>query len=79
MQDIAGLTPTPPRFAPRIGDLATPMKDIFAEYARRISKKEYPAAEQQYELPADERSKFLRKQYEAEQAKRRQPEISGPW
>ncbi|CAN5539681.1 3-methyl-2-oxobutanoate hydroxymethyltransferase [soil metagenome] len=79
MQDIAGLTAQPPRFAPRIGDLATPMKEIFAEYARRINKKEYPAVDQQYEMPADERSKFLRRRFESEQAKHRAPDASGPW
>jgi len=79
MHDIAGLTAQPPRFAPRMGDLAAPMKEIFAEYATRIAKGEYPAAEQQYEMPADERAKFLRRRFEAERSKHQPPEVSGPW
>ncbi len=66
MHDIAGLTAQPPRFAPVLGDIATPMKKIFAEYVQRVATGEYPAAEQQYEMPADERNKFLRRNREAE-------------
>ena len=66
MHDLLGLTNHPPRFAPVLGDLATPMKQAFAEYVRRIAAGEYPAVEQQYEMPADERSKFIRRAREAE-------------
>ncbi len=67
MHDLVGLTNHPPRFAPVLGDVATPMKQMFSEYVRQVAKGEYPAAEQQYEMPADERNKFFRRTREAEQ------------
>ena len=39
-------------------DLSGPMKDSFAKYVNSIESGEYPAAEHQYEMPADERKKF---------------------
>ena len=41
-----------------MGDLATPSKQVFAEYVRKIQKREYPGPEHVYEMPAGEREKF---------------------
>jgi 3-methyl-2-oxobutanoate hydroxymethyltransferase len=57
--DAVGLTPHRPRFVPLIGDLATPAKHLFSEYVRRISAGAYPAAEHAYEMPVEEKSKFI--------------------
>lgn len=57
--DALGLTENPPRFAPRLGDLATPAVAAFAEYVRQVGGGEYPSPAQQYEMPADEKAKFL--------------------
>jgi 3-methyl-2-oxobutanoate hydroxymethyltransferase len=58
--DAVGLSLRKPKFVPHLNDLAGPMKEAFAEYVRRIQSGEYPAAEHQYEMPADEKKKFLR-------------------
>ena len=55
-----GLSTRRPKFVPELKDLAGPMKEAFAEYVRRIQSGEYPAAEHQYEMPADEKKKFMR-------------------
>lgn len=57
--DALGLTQSPPRFAPKLGDLAAPAVAAFAEYVRQVGSGQYPAPAQQYEMPAQERSKFL--------------------
>jgi 3-methyl-2-oxobutanoate hydroxymethyltransferase len=57
--DTVRLTARPPRFAPQLGDLATPMRDAFAEYVRRVSDGAYPAAEHNYPMSDAEREKFL--------------------
>jgi 3-methyl-2-oxobutanoate hydroxymethyltransferase len=85
MHDIAGLTPQQPRFAPAMGDLATPMKNVFTEYVRRIHQREYPGPEHAYEMPAAEREKFERRGQADEPShddppKRTPPtQVSGPW
>jgi 3-methyl-2-oxobutanoate hydroxymethyltransferase len=56
--DGIGFTPAHPRFAPLLQDLAGPMVAAFAEYVRQVSSGEYPAAEHQYEMPAEEKKKF---------------------
>jgi 3-methyl-2-oxobutanoate hydroxymethyltransferase len=58
--DAVGLSTRRPKFVPELNDLSGPMKDAFAEYARRIQSGEYPAAEHEYEMPAEERKRFLR-------------------
>jgi 3-methyl-2-oxobutanoate hydroxymethyltransferase len=58
-QDALGLTPSPPRFAPKLADLATPAIEAYAEYVRQVETGEYPSATQQYQMPADEKAKFL--------------------
>lgn len=60
-QDALGLTPHPPRFAPNLADLATPAIAAYAEYVRQVTSREYPAGDHQYQMPADERAKFLHK------------------
>ncbi len=57
--DALGLTPRPPRFVPRLGDLAAPAIECFADYVRRVREGQYPASEHNYEMPAAERQKFL--------------------
>src|SRR5438270_10241197 len=57
--DAVGLTQSPPRFVPKTGQLGPPMMAAFAEYVRQVGSGQYPAAEHQYEMPAEERAKFL--------------------
>lgn len=59
--DALGLSPHPPRFAPRLADLASPSIAAYAEYVRQVLGGEYPSPEQQYSMPAGERAKFLHK------------------
>jgi 3-methyl-2-oxobutanoate hydroxymethyltransferase len=56
--DLLGLTPSPPKFAPRLGDLATPMVDCFRDYVRRVTDGAYPAPEHGYAMPADQKQRF---------------------
>ena len=57
--DAMGLTPSAPRFAPKLGDLATPAVAAFSEYVRQVAAGEYPSPEQQYGMPSEELAKFL--------------------
>jgi 3-methyl-2-oxobutanoate hydroxymethyltransferase len=56
--DIVKLTDRRPRFAPLVGDLATPALHCFEEYVRLVAGGKYPAPEHQYEMPADEKARF---------------------
>jgi 3-methyl-2-oxobutanoate hydroxymethyltransferase len=56
--DLLNLTPRPPKFAPRLGDLATPMTECFREYVRRVTDGSYPAPEHGYAMPAEQRQRF---------------------
>ena len=56
--DAVGLTAHPPRFAPRLGDLAGPMRNLFAEYVRVVTSKQYPAPEHLYRMPEEEKAKL---------------------
>jgi 3-methyl-2-oxobutanoate hydroxymethyltransferase len=56
--DTLALTPKPPKFAPKLGDLASPMIQCFREYAERVRTGAYPAAEHGYEMPPDEKNRF---------------------
>jgi len=63
-QDGLGLTPQRPRFAPALRDeagrdLAAAMNQAFVSYVRRVASGEYPAAEHQYEMLPEEKSRFL--------------------
>jgi len=57
--DAVGLTPSSPRFAPKLGDLASPAVAAFSDYVRQVGAGEYPAPEHQYGMPPDELAKFL--------------------
>jgi 3-methyl-2-oxobutanoate hydroxymethyltransferase len=59
--DSLGLTPHRPRFAPLIADFSEPLKDAFTRYVNDVRSGKYPAAEHQYEMPADEKAKFTQK------------------
>ena len=56
--DALGLTPKTPRFVPRLGDLAAPMTEYFADYVMRVQSGQYPTPEQCYEMPAAEKARF---------------------
>ncbi len=57
--DAIGLSPHRlPRFVPRIGDAASVLKEMFANYVNNLESGAYPAAEHHYEMPEDERAKF---------------------
>lgn len=57
--DTVRLTPRPPKFAPQLGDLATPAREAFGEYIRRVSDGTYPGPEHAYPMSDAEREKFL--------------------
>jgi 3-methyl-2-oxobutanoate hydroxymethyltransferase len=59
--DAVGLTPHKPRFAPTLGDWATPMRESFGEYLRQVTSGAYPAAEHNYAMDPAERERFLQK------------------
>ena len=59
--DTLNLTDRPPKFAPELADLATPMINAFGEYVRRVSTGGYPTAEHGYEMPEPERMKLAEK------------------
>jgi len=58
-QDGVGLTAHKPRFVPDLGDLAGPMKEMFARYVNDIGSGAYPAPQHNYDMAAEERTKFL--------------------
>ena len=57
--DALRLTARKPRFVPDLGDLSAPAKEAFERYVRLITDRAYPAAEHEYEMPADERALFV--------------------
>jgi 3-methyl-2-oxobutanoate hydroxymethyltransferase len=57
--DAVGLSPQAPRFVPELGNVAEPLKRAFADYVRLISSGTYPTPQQQYELPVEEKAKFV--------------------
>jgi 3-methyl-2-oxobutanoate hydroxymethyltransferase len=63
--DLVGLTPVRPKFAPLLGDAATPLTAAFSEFVRQVESGQYPAAEHGYRMPAEERNRFLSLQPEA--------------
>jgi 3-methyl-2-oxobutanoate hydroxymethyltransferase len=58
--DGIGFTPTRPRFAPLLLDAGEMLTAAVADYCKRVSTGEYPAAEHQYEMPNEEKAKFLK-------------------
>jgi 3-methyl-2-oxobutanoate hydroxymethyltransferase len=59
IHDGIGLSAHRPRFAPTLGDVGAAMKESFANYVEQVSSGRYPAAEHQYEMPAEQRARFL--------------------
>ena len=49
--DALGLTSRPPRFVPKLGDLAGPSVRMFGEYVRLVQEGQYPAPEHNYLMP----------------------------
>jgi hypothetical protein len=58
---MLGLTPRPPRFVPKLGDLATPMIQCFRDYAAAVASGSYPGAEHGYQMPPDEKKRFTQR------------------
>jgi 3-methyl-2-oxobutanoate hydroxymethyltransferase len=56
--DAVGLTTRPPRFVPKLGDLAGPSVRMFGEYVRLVQEGHYPASEHNYQMPEAEKSKL---------------------
>ncbi len=56
--DAIGLTPHRPRFVPQLADAANVLKEVYADYVKRVTSGKYPAAEHQYEMPPQEIPKF---------------------
>jgi 3-methyl-2-oxobutanoate hydroxymethyltransferase len=58
-QDAIGLTSHVPRFVPKLGDLSVPMKEMFTRYVNEIRSGSYPAPTHNYDMPPEEKKKFL--------------------
>lgn len=56
--DGLGLTLSRPRFVPPLTDMSAPLVSAFSDYVHRVATGQYPAAEHQYEMPAEEKAKF---------------------
>lgn len=59
-QDILGLTPHRPKFAPLLKDLSADLKSVYADYVQSIASGRYPLAEHQYEMSSADRSAFMK-------------------
>jgi 3-methyl-2-oxobutanoate hydroxymethyltransferase len=57
--DLLGLSLSRPRFAPLLEDVSVPLKSAYSEYVRQLAAGKYPAAEHVYEMPVEEKSRFL--------------------
>jgi 3-methyl-2-oxobutanoate hydroxymethyltransferase len=57
--DALGFSEHRPRFAPTLGDAAGFLKKCFASYVDDVNAGRYPTAAQQYEMPAEEKQRFL--------------------
>jgi 3-methyl-2-oxobutanoate hydroxymethyltransferase len=56
--DALGLTSHPPRFVPKLGDLAGPSLRCFADYVRLVREGHYPAPEHNYRMSEAEKQKL---------------------
>lgn len=56
--DALGLTGHRPKFVPKLGDMAAPLLASFREYVRQVGSGQYPAAEHNYEMSAEEKQAF---------------------
>src|SRR5688572_16254458 len=59
--DGVGMSAQPPRFAPKLGDLAGPAVRAYSDYVRQVAEGRYPAPEHGYEMPPAEREEFSRR------------------
>ena len=57
--DALSLTPHRPRFVPELVDLARPLSEGLSNYVSMVEAGTYPASEHRYEMPADQKAKFL--------------------
>lgn len=57
--DALGVTPSRPRFVPTLVDLSKPLVSAFADYVRLVATGQYPADEHQYQMPVEEKAKFV--------------------
>lgn len=57
--DALGLTQNPPRFVPKVGELSGPIMAALAEYVRQVTSGDYPGTEHHYQMPGEEKAKFL--------------------
>ncbi len=57
--DGIALTQHRPRFVPQLGDVASVLKESIAGYVQMVRSAQYPATEHQYQMPAEEKVKFL--------------------
>jgi 3-methyl-2-oxobutanoate hydroxymethyltransferase len=58
--DALGLTPHRPRFAPLLQDVGSAMKAAFSEYVKQVSTGQYPAVEHLYQMPMEEKERFVK-------------------
>ncbi len=58
--DALGLTPSRPRFAPLLKDINGPLKAAYSDYVKQVTTGQYPAAEHLYQMPGDEKERFLK-------------------
>ena len=56
--DALGLTPRPPRFVPKLSDMATPLIESFANYVKQVTSGEYPGVDHVYRMSPEERDRF---------------------
>lgn len=56
--DAIGLTPRAPKFVPRLGNVAAPMLEYFADYVQQVIAGKYPAEQHGYDMPPDEKQRF---------------------
>lgn len=59
--DALSLTPTAPRFVPRVGDLAGPLQAAFSAYVEQVRSQQYPADPHNYEMPVDQKRELEQK------------------
>jgi 3-methyl-2-oxobutanoate hydroxymethyltransferase len=67
--DMLNLTPHPPKFAPKLGDLRAPLIELFRQYVQRVTEGSYPAPEHGYRMPPEQARQFVmdQKQLQTEQ------------
>ncbi len=57
--DILGLSSPRPRFAPLVSDVSETLRSAYAGYVGQLGNGQYPTPAHAYEMPAEEKSKFL--------------------